>query len=77
MELERTKLRSLYTAVLPLSRAQEPFFGPELGCSATGRGRAKGLILLGPYLRQGRECSRAIGKEDGKACCRGTVLILR
>ena len=41
------------------------------------RGRAKGLILLGPYLRQERERSRAIEQEDGEAYCRETMFILR
>ena len=66
-----------YTTVLLLFRVQKPYFGPELGCSAVKRERAKGLILLCPYLRQGHECSRTIEREDGEVYCRVTMFILR
>ena len=78
MNLERTRLRSLLYHHAPFFPCQKkPYFGPGLGHSAVGREWAKGPILLCPYLRHGRECSRAIEQEDGKDCCRITMFILR
>ena len=61
----------------PLFRARKLYFGPELGCSAVGKGRAKGLILLGCYLRQECERSRALEQEDGKDLLLGDHVYLK
>jgi hypothetical protein len=70
MKLERMKLRSIPCHRAPSFLCPTPLLGWDLVVVAVEGGQTKGLILLCPYLRQGRERSRGMKREDGKACCR-------